>query len=177
MIERKKKICIQCKKPKFLFSKGRCKPCASLVSSVLKKAKTKEKKESIKELVKKLDKVFSLFVRLIHADKDGMVTCYTSGKRLHFKEAHAGHFLSRKFYVTRWDEKNVKVQSYAENIHSKGNPIEFQRRLENEFGREVIAKLIDKKYSPYKLQRIELQMMIEDYTVKVNELKTKLRIE
>lgn len=175
-ILRKKKICIQCGLPKYIFSKGRCQGCANMVSIALKKGKKAEKKESISSLKKELDTIFSLFIRLRYADKEGMVLCYTSGKKMHWKKAQCGHFISRRHLGTRWDVINCQVQSVKENVFNQGNAPEFGRRLVADFGQHVVDKLFFKMAMPYKLDRTTLRWEIDQYNDQVRRLKEKLNI-
>ena len=70
------------------------------------------RKVSRKNLIKKLDNLFSLYTRLKYSDKNGIVTCYTCGIRKHYKDyMQNGHFISRRHYILRWSEKNTRVQS------------------------------------------------------------------
>jgi Bacteriophage Lambda NinG protein len=161
----------------YLFSKGRCKSCAQKVSSTLKKLKTKEKSESISSLVKELDTVFSLYIRLRYADKEGMVTCYTSGKVVHWRKIQAGHFISRRHYNTRWNEINVQNQTVRENIMLSGNIAEFGRRLVGQYGQDKIDYLFQMRDKEAKLDRLHLKVAIQDYTKKVAQLKESLGIE
>ena len=66
------------------------------------------RKVSRKSLVKKLDAIFSEYIRLRKANKQGIVTCYTCGKKAYWKGQgmQNGHFMSRKSYSTRWEELN-----------------------------------------------------------------------
>ena len=141
----------------------------------VKKTK-KVKLRPIRALVKDLDKVFSLFIRLRYADKNGMVTCFTSGKVMHYKEAHAGHWISRRHYATRWDERNVQVQSVADNIFNQGAGAEFAGRLIQKYGVSVIDLLLAKKNAKFKLERFFLEELCREYTTKVIELQAKLEI-
>ena len=52
-------------------------------------------------LVKKLDKVFSQYIRLKDADHAGYVSCFTCGVTKNWREVDAGHFQSRGKYATR----------------------------------------------------------------------------
>ena len=66
------------------------------------------KKPSRKNIIKRLDAVFSQYIRLRHA-KNEIAECYTCGKKDHYKKLQCGHFMSRKHYATRWDEDNCEV--------------------------------------------------------------------
>lgn len=172
-ILRKKKICIQCKKDKYIFSKGRCKECAALVSSAVKRTRKKEKKETVAQLKKKLDEIFSKFIRLRNADDNGMVECYTSGKIIHYKESHAGHFIVRSHLGTRWNEINVQVQSVEQNIYRSGNPQEFGRRIIQDYGIEEYEKLFELSKKTIKVDRFFYENMIAHYSSEVEKLKIK----
>lgn len=175
-ILRKKKICIQCKLLKYIFSHGRCSGCAKMVSIALKKGVKAEKKQSLSSLKKELDTVFSLFIRLRVADSNGMVQCYTSGKLMHYKKSQCGHFISRRHMNTRWDEINCQVQSVRENIFNQGNAPEFQRRLIQQYGQEAVDRLFLLRDSPTKLSRITLSWQIQHYSGMVKDFKSKLNI-
>lgn len=176
-ILRKKKICIQCKKERYIFSHGRCQGCAKIVAIALKKGKQVENKETISSLKKELDTVFSLWIRLRNADKDGMVLCYTSGKKMHWEKSQCGHFISRRHINTRWDPMNCQVQSVSENVFNQGNAPEFQRRLVADFGQPAVDKLFILRDSPSKLDRMTLRWKIDYYSAIVVALKSKLNIQ
>jgi hypothetical protein len=73
------------------------------------------KKLTRSKLIKKLDKVFSLYIRLRFA-KNEIAQCFTCGKKDHYKRLQCGHFQSRKYYSTRWDEINCQVQCAGCNV-------------------------------------------------------------
>ena len=65
-------------------------------------------------MVKKVDAVFSQYVRLRATDDTGHGECYTCGSRRHWSEVDAGHFMSRACMSTRWDpdeECSISVQT------------------------------------------------------------------
>lgn len=130
----------------------------------------KKKLTPLPKLKEKLDKVFSLYIRLRNADDNGMVECYTSGKMIHYKESHAGHFIVRSHLGTRWNEINVQVQSVEQNIYRSGNPQEFGRRIIQDYGIEEYEKLFELSKKTIKVDRFFYEGMIQEYTEKVNEL-------
>ena len=73
------------------------------------------KKPSRKTLIRKLDKLFSEYMRKRDTDVNGYGLCCTCAKRIHYKEGHCGHFMSRRHYATRWDPENVNLQSVFYN--------------------------------------------------------------
>ena len=55
------------------------------------------KKLTRSKIVKKLDTVFSQYIRLKNS-VDEISTCFTCGKQDHWKKLQNGHFQSRKHY-------------------------------------------------------------------------------
>ena len=89
---------------------------------------------TISKLKKKLDRLFSIYVRTKDADELGMTTCYTCGVKKHYKEMHAGHFQSRRHICTRWHEQNVKVQCPRCNLFNQGEQYKFGIYLDEREG-------------------------------------------
>ena len=69
----------------------------------------KPKKPTRTSIVKKLDTVFSIYIRRRYAVND-IAKCVTCGKQDHWKSLQCGHFMSRKHLSTRWNEDNCQVQ-------------------------------------------------------------------
>lgn len=119
----------------------------------------------LKNLVKKLDDVFQMWVRY----RDNF-TCITCGKKFPVgerKELHAGHFVSRGIYATRWDEKNVNAQCAACNLKQSFGDVEiihnYELALEQKYGFGTVEELLNKKHQLYKLKRCDLLDMIDKY--------------
>ena len=98
------------------------------------------KKPTRSKVVKKLDVVFSQYIRLSNADKNGICTCVTCGKKYHWKQIQAGHFMSRKHYSTRWIEDNVKPQCYGCNVMQQGQQYRFSKYLGNNLSEQLYSK-------------------------------------
>ena len=81
--------------------------------------------KSISKLKKELDKWFSLFIRLRNATSEGLVQCITSGRTYHYKNIHAGHFISRRHLATRWCALNVSPQSAGDILFGQGEHYKF----------------------------------------------------
>ena len=91
------------------------------------------KKLTRSKLIKKLDKVFSLYIRQRYA-KNEIAQCFTCGKKDHYKKLQCGHFQSRKYYSTRWDEINCQVQCAGCNVFKYGEQFVFGKNLDLEYG-------------------------------------------
>lgn len=126
------------------------------------------KKPTRSKLVKKLDIVFSQWVRLSNADSRGFCTCVTCGKQGHWKTGgiQAGHFISRKHYSTRWDERNVKPQCISCNMFRAGQQYLYSLYL----GSNLSDELYQKSREITKFTNVELQEMIDFYSTQLKRL-------
>ena len=128
------------------------------------------KKPSRKNLIKKLDNVFSQYIRRRFA-VNGITKCVTCGKQAHWKELQAGHFMSRKHYSTRYDETNVQVQCSGCNVFRYGEQYKFGRYLEEAYGEGTAEDLQNKSRQITKFSDIRIKEMIEYYNKLLTNLK------
>ena len=128
--------------------------------------------KTISKLKKDLDKVFSLYIRLRHASKDGIVKCFTCDKTAHYKKMHAGHFMSRKHHATRWNEDNVQVQCPKCNLFGQGEQYAFGKLLDIRIAEGKAEELQELSRTTVKYMRYEYEDMIKHYKEKVNAIKT-----
>lgn len=124
------------------------------------------KKPTRSKLVKKLDTVFSQYIRLSNADNNGYCTCVTCNKTFHWKKIQAGHFMSRKHFSIRWDERNVKPQCVACNVYRAGEQYKYSIYL----GKELANELYLQSKEIVKFTNYELEDMINDYSEKLKKL-------
>jgi len=121
-------------------------------------------------LVKKADAIFSQYIRKRYADSNGITECFTCGKKDHWKSLQCGHFMSRKHYSTRWDEKNCQVQCAGCNVFRWGEQFKFGRNLDIKLGKGTADSLEQKSRQILKYNNIELIELIEHYKKKVADL-------
>jgi hypothetical protein len=124
------------------------------------------KKPTRSKLVKKLDTVFSQYIRRSNADNNGYCTCVTCNKTFHWKEIQAGHFMSRKHYSIRWDERNVKPQCVACNVYRAGEQYKYSIFL----GKELSNVLYLQSKEIVKFTNYELENMINDYNERLKKI-------
>jgi hypothetical protein len=122
-------------------------------------------------MVKKVDTMFSQFVRLRATDHRGMGECYTCGAVRHWSEVDAGHFMSRACMSTRWDEKNVQFQCKRCNMRS-GEQFLFSVHLDQEFGEGTAEALHIASKQTRKFTHAELEQMYYHYKRLVDELRS-----
>ena len=133
--------------------------------------------KSISKLKKELDKWFSLYIRLRDATPEGMVQCFTSGRVYHYKQIHAGHFMSRKHLSTRWCEMNVQPQSPKDNLFGQGEQWQFGLKLDAKYGIGTAEELQYKAKQTIKMSRIDYEEEIRYYKANVKNLKKEKGIE
>jgi len=117
-------------------------------------------------LIKKLDKVFSQYIRLKDADHAGYVSCFTCGVSKHWKEVDAGHFQSRGKYATRWNEENVRNQCKRCNGFRGGEQYQFALNL----GTDLANELVYLSNQPARLTNDWLLEKIKHYQQEVKKL-------
>ena len=125
-----------------------------------------KKKLTRSKLVKKLDTIFSRWVRLSNADYNGNCICITCKKQSHWKSIQAGHFRSRKHYATRWSEDNVFPQCLACNVFRGGEQYLYSLQL----GQQLSNDLLQRSLETVKLADVELLEMIDYYQEEVKNL-------
>lgn len=123
------------------------------------------KKPTRSKLVKKLDTVFSQYVRLSNSNSRGFCKCITCGREYHWKKIQAGHFMSRKHMSTRWQLNNVKPQCYGCNCMQQGRQFEFSKQL----GKKISNEMYEKSRVITKFTIDELQEMISHYSEQVKK--------
>ena len=125
---------------------------------------------TISKLKKKLDKLFSEYIRRRNADHLDRVKCFTCGIQKHWKEQQAGHFQSRSHHSTRWDEINVQVQCVKCNMYRQGEQYKFGMYLDQRFGEGTAEELEHRAKTIVKLNRVDYEEAIERYKQKIKEL-------
>ena len=131
------------------------------------------KKPSRKNLVKKLDTVFSEYIRRKYADENGIVKCYTCDKKAFWKGEgmQNGNFISRKSRILRWREDNCRPQCYTCNCHFYGRQYIFSVNLNKEYGYDISNDLLIESKKIIKQSDLDLKEMIEYYNKLLTNLK------
>ena len=127
------------------------------------------KKVSRSKLVKMLVSVFSQYIRLKDS-VDEIATCFTCGKKDHWKKLQNGHFQSRKHYATRWDEQNCQVQCAGCNVFRYGEQFLFAKYLDERFYAGLSDELYIKSKQIVKYSNSEIEDMILKYKKLVDSM-------
>lgn len=132
-----------------------------------KKSKSKGKPSQAK-LKKKLDAIFSQYIRRKYAGVEGLVKCYTCSTVKHWKEIQNGHWIPRHNLATRFSEDNCRPQCVACNMFQKGMPDVFAVNLIKE-GIDIVA-LQQTRYYVFKIDSAWYEAQINKYTALLESL-------
>jgi len=118
---------------------------------------------SRKGLIRKLDRVFSLYIRTRNA-KNEIVECVTCGVKKHYTEMDAGHFVSRRHYATRWTSSNCHVQCKKCNNWGAGESYLMGKYIDKTYGRGTADELITLSREIKKFTDEDLKELIKKYS-------------
>ena len=134
--------------------------------------------KSISKLKKELDKWFSLYIRLRDATDEGLCQCITCGKVSHYKKGmQNGHFQSRRFLATRFDEHNCAPQCVACNMFRGGEQFRFGLAIDSKYGEGEAEELEFLARTTVKFSRYDYEDKISYYGTLVEKLKKEMGIE
>ena len=122
----------------------------------VKPRKTKE--QSVSQLKKRLDSIFSVWVRT----RDGG-QCYTCGIKKPIKEMQNGHYVSRGCNQLRYDERNCHCQCVGCNIFKSGNMTSYALALIKQYSPQILQELDRERRKIKQWTKGELLDLIEHY--------------
>jgi hypothetical protein len=109
------------------------------------KSKTRSRKKlddyDYKSLVKILDKEFGFYIKKTFEIAPGLSRCYTCGNIHETNDIQAGHYISRRYYIVRWDPRNVRPQCSGCNGPRAGEPLRFRVNLVEDIGAKNVENL------------------------------------
>lgn len=125
----------------------------------------KTKTPSVAKLKKEADACFSKYIRF----RDGKLTengwwaqCITCDRWYPYKQIQAGHFQSRRFNNTRFDEQNVNAQCSGCNVFNHGEQYKYGKAVDLKYGDGTAEALHHKAQELHKFTMLELQEIIDD---------------
>ena len=119
---------------------------------------------------RKADDTFSLYVRQRDADENGIVRCCTCNTPHHWKQLHCGHFQSRRYESTRYDEKNCGPQCPKCNTFNQGEQYKFSLYLNGKYGPKTAENITIKSRMFCKRIRYDYEVIAEKYKLKLKDL-------
>lgn len=123
------------------------------------------KKPTVSKLKKRLDQVFSVYIRNKYADFSGYVMCVTCKVSKPISEMQNGHYISRSSSILRYSEDNCFPQCVGCNIFKKGNYPAYTEYLITKFGSNYVLNLVKVSRLEKKWSIQELKELIIKYSV------------
>ena len=99
---------------------------------------------TLTKLKKKADALFSIHIRKKYQNAEGIIQCYTCSYSGPINKMQCGHFVSRYYLATRYDERNCRPQCITCNIWRNGRTPEFAEKLTKELGDGIVEELFAK---------------------------------
>ena len=135
-------------------------------------------KKTISKLKKELDKWFSLYIRIKDSNEFGYVQCTTCSVVRFYKDGmQNGHFQSRRFMATRFNEENCSTQCIKCNMYSQGEQYKFGLAIDAKYGEGTAEELEFLARTTFKISRVEYEEQISYYKNLVENLKEEKGIE
>jgi hypothetical protein len=126
---------------------------------------------SFRELVKVLDREYSIFRRMAAAGSNGLVACATCGTLHHWKDITLGHYVSRARISVRWDYRNTEPQCLKCNSFSGGEQFLMRQYLVKKYGEKEIHGMEQLALITKTETRESLIEKIADYRERNRELR------
>ena len=120
--------------------------------------------------IKKLDKVFSDYIRQRDADENGLVKCCTCDTVEHWKQMDAGHYYKRGNKSVRWDERNCHAQCIICNRLNNGEDNKYWTFMLDRYGFIEFRNLLTLARSEVHWMQHEIDEMTEKCKIKIKEL-------
>ena len=150
------------------------------------KAGVKIKKKP--DLVAKLDKVFSRYIRLRDCMPNGYFRCISCGKIKPYEQADCGHFHSRRHMATRFDEDNAHAECKSCNRFSADHLIHYEKNLKAKIGQLRFDKLAWREFIRMEFELGEcrnaqfllqcaLDLFPQDLSFKIKQVRVNERLQ
>lgn len=122
------------------------------------------------DLVKKLDRVFSKYIRLRDVMPNGYFRCISCGKIKPIEQGDCGHYHSRTHMATRFEEDNCHCECKACNRMSADHLIAYRENLITKIGFSRVDRLNVLAHSTKHWLDSELEEKIAYYQSEVKRL-------
>ena len=121
--------------------------------------------KTIPQLQNTLWPLIALYIKQVHAVDGEWCRCFTCDKAIKIgtPDCHCGHYLSRRYSPTKYEEDNMRPQCGGCNGYGNGKPVEFERRLKLEIGDDAVEALKVLSTQKWKWDRYDLTEKIKYY--------------
>jgi hypothetical protein len=117
--------------------------------------------------MQKADRYFGQYIRK-RDSKNGIASCITCGKFT--QQFDAGHFLSRRFQSTRYDERNVNAQCLKCNRFENGNQYTHGKAIDEKYGEGTADELLLKSRMACKRTKKDFEYLALEFKQKLESL-------
>lgn len=135
-----------------------------------KPAARKKRQLSQSTLIKRLDKVFSRYIRLRDAMPSGVFRCISCGQIKPIEKADCGHYFSRRHMSTRFDEDNCNAECSYCNRFDAEHLVGYRENIIRKIGTQRFALLEVKHNQSKRWSSFELEQLIKYYNVLCDKL-------
>lgn len=179
-VKRKKDmVCLSCAKVEDVekqTQKAKRRDAARNIGSRLRSETGKGENDLIhsrNNLIQDLDAVQSRYIRILYADANGIVGCYTCPTKKHFTLMQNGHYISRSNLGLRWDDRNNRPQCSYCNCNLHGNLEVYKERLDKEQN-GLSEQLYEQSKLVEKPTNEELKILLIEKRAKLKLVENKL---
>lgn len=97
-----------------------------------------KKKPTTTKLKKKLDSIFSQYIRLRDSNEQGYFNCITCGKSVKWQEGHNCHYRTRNKLSLRYNEQNCNSGCISCNLFDRDHLGKYAVALMWKYGDNII---------------------------------------
>lgn len=136
------------------------------------KKKAAEKKTASRTAIERLDKIFSLYIRLRDSRAFGFKAfkCISCGQVKPFRMADCGHYFSRRHMSTRYDEDNCNSECSRCNRYDAEHLEGYRENLIKKIGQQRFDLLKVKSQQTCKLGKFEIDELYKYYKQETEKL-------
>ena len=143
----------------------------------IKKVKSRTNKPlTVAKLKPKVDAIFSKYIRLRDGQFKGgawWCQCCTCERWIPLNEIQNGHFQSRRYMNTRYNEQNCNAQCVKCNIFNNGEQYKYGLFVDRKYGPGTSTKLqklaqVEKRFKTWELEEliVKYQVLVSKYEEK-----------
>lgn len=133
--------------------------------------------KNITSAKKTCDQWFSKYIRIRDANHNGLCKCITCDTIKHWKEMDAGHFQSRRYMATRYEEKNCHAQCQRCNQYGAGEQYLHGQAINLLYGKGAAENIVMKSNFIQKMTKNELMELARYYQQETLQLAKEKSIE
>ena len=138
------------------------------------KSRTTKKREKtpLQKAVARLDRVFSLYIRLRDMiPKQKACRCISCGRIVPTTRIDCGHYINRQHMALRFSEMNCHAQCHDCNRFDEGNNSAYRNALVKMYGENAVVVLEAQKYATRKWTVPEIEIAIDYYKKEIKKLE------